>query len=143
MRPSLIIPRLRTECATFSNRVAGAASLRQALLQDDFPVPHAFVVRSPMEVTETVLSGLEQDLTLGFAVAIAVSNTSDPRGQDASEALADCIAEVVAALKGWTPDGTLYAPILLVGETGDYTDWTRARAWTQLDFAAASTTAAL
>jgi hypothetical protein len=80
---------------------------------------------------------------MGFAVAIAVSNTADERGQDASEALADCIAEVVAALQGWTPDGELYAPILLVGETGDYTDWTRARAWTQLDFTSASTTAAL
>ncbi len=143
MRPSLIIPRLRSECPIFSNRVAGAASLKHALMQDDFAVPHAFVVRAPMEVAEAMLSDLDQDINLNFAVAIAVSYTADDRGQDASEALADCIAEVVAAIKGWTPDGELYAPILLAGETGDYTDWTRARAWTQLDFTSASTTAAL
>jgi hypothetical protein len=143
VRPSLIIPRLRSGCPIFSNRVAGAASLKHALMQDDFPVPHAFVVRAPLEVGDPMLSDLEQDVTLGFAVAIAVSNTSDERGQDASEAMADCIAEVVAAIKGWTPNGALFAPILLAGETGDYTDWTRARAWTQLDFTSASTTAAL
>jgi len=112
-------------------------------MQDDFSVPHAFVVRAPMEVGQPMLSDLDQGINLGFAVAIAVSNTADDRGQDASEALADCIAEIAAALIGWTPNGALFAPILLVGETGDYTDWTRARAWTQLDFTASSTTAAL
>lgn len=141
MRPSLVIPRLRTLCPAFANRVAGAATYRQVSLQDDFPAPHAFVLPlGDVADGEVMLSALDQELTTRFAVVVAVSNTSDERGQAAAEVIYDLRASLIAALVGWTPDATRYGPVLYRGMPDD-PDVTRARAWAQFDFEATAYTA--
>lgn len=141
MRPSLIIPRLRTLCTAFQNRVAGSATYRQVALQDDFPAPHAFVLPLGESADgEVMLSSLDQELTTRFAVVVAVANTSDERGQAAAEAIYDLRANIIAALVGWTPDPARYSPILYRGMPDD-PDITRARAWAQFDFESLATTA--
>ena len=141
MRPSLVIPRIRAQCSIFANRVAGSATYRQVSLQDDFPAPHAFVM--PLgEVAdgEVMISTVDQELTTRFAVVVAVTNTSDERGQAAAEAIYDIRAALLAALVGWTPDATRYAPILYRGMPDD-PDVNRARAWAQFDFESIAYTA--
>lgn len=140
MRPSLIIPRLRAQCPLFVNRVAGSATYRQVSIQDDFPVPHAFVLPMGESDAEVMLSSLDQELTTRFAVVVAVSNTSDERGQAAAEAIYDIRVELLTALVGWTPDATRYAPILYRGMPDD-PDITRSRAWVQFDFESLTYTA--
>lgn len=141
MRPSLVIPRLRAQCPVFANRVAGAATYRQVAVQDDFPVPHAFLLPlGDVEDGEVMLSALDQELTTRFAVVVAVANTSDERGQAAAELIHDARAELIAALVGWTPDAARYSPVLYRGMPDD-PDITRARAWAQFDFEANAYTA--
>ena len=141
MRPSLIIPRLRAQCPVFQQRVAGAATFRQVVLQDDFPVPHAFVLPLGDSADgDVMVSGLDQELTTRFSVNVAVANTSDERGQAAAELIYDARAELIAALVGWTPDAARFSPILYRGMPDD-PDITRARAWAQFDFEALAFTA--
>lgn len=141
MRPSLVIPRIRTQCGIFQNRVAGAATYRQVSLQDDFPVPHAFVIPlGDVADGEVMVSALDQELTTRFAVVVAVANTSDERGQAAGEAIYDIRAALLGALVGWTPDAARYSPVLYRGMPDD-PDVTRARAWAQFDFEANAYTA--
>lgn len=141
MRPSLIIPRIRAQCSAFANRVAGAATYRQVSLQDDFPVPHGFVM--PLSETadgDVMISSLDQELTVRFAVVVAVSNVSDERGQAAAEQFYTIRAQLLGALVGWTPDATKFSPILYRGMPDD-PDINRARAWAQFDFEATAYTA--
>ena len=141
MRPSLIIPRLRTECPIFVNRVAGSATYRQVSLQDDFPVPHAFVLpQGESAEGEVMLSALDQEIATRFAVVVAVANTSDERGQAAAEAFYDIRVQLLTALVGWTPDASRFAPILYRGMPDD-PDINRSRAWAQFDFEALAYTA--
>lgn len=141
MRPSLVIPRIRAQCPIFANRVAGAATYRQVSLQDDFPAPHAFVLPlGELADGEVMISAVDQELSTRFAVVVAVSNTSDERGQAAAEAIYDIRAELLTALVGWTPDVTRYAPVLYRGMPDD-PDVNRARAWAQFDFEAIAYTA--
>jgi hypothetical protein len=141
MRPSLVIPRIRAQCSIFANRVAGAATYRQVSLQDDFPAPHAFVLPlGELADGEVMISTVDQELATRFAVVVAVSNTSDERGQAAAEAIYDIRASLLTALVGWTPDATRYAPVLYRGMPDD-PDVNRARAWAQFDFEALAYTA--
>lgn len=141
MRPSLVIPRIRAQCPIFANRVAGAATYRQVSLQDDFPAPHAFVLPlGELADGEVMISAVDQELATRFAVVVAVSNTSDERGQAAAEAIYDIRASLLTALVGWTPDATRYAPVLYRGMPDD-PDVNRARAWAQFDFEALAYTA--
>jgi hypothetical protein len=140
MRPSLVIPRIRAQCPIFANRVAGSATYRQVALQDDFPVPHAFVLPlGDAADGEVMLSNLDQELTTRFAVVVAVANTSDERGQAAAEIIFDARAQLIAALVGWTP-GASFAAVLYRGMPDD-PDINRARAWAQFDFEALAYTA--
>jgi hypothetical protein len=140
MRPSLVIPRIRAQCPIFANRVAGSATYRQVSLQDDFAVPHAFVLPLGEAADgEVMLSNLDQELTTRFAVVVAVANTSDERGQAAAEVIFDARAQLIAALVGWAPNPT-FAPVLYRGMPDD-PDITRARAWAQFDFEARAYTA--
>lgn len=141
MRPSLIIPRVRAACPVFQQRVAGAATYRQVSLQDDFPVPHAFVLPlGDAADGDVMISTLDQAITTRFAVVVAVANTSDERGQAAAEFIFTARAQLIAALVGWTPEQGRYSPILYRGMPDD-PDITRARAWAQFDFEAEASTA--
>ncbi|MFH5927151.1 phage tail terminator protein [Roseomonas xinghualingensis] len=133
IRPSLVIPRIKAQCPIFANRVAGAAAMRKALLQDDFPVPHAFVV--PLSDTgegEVSLSDLAQELPARFGVVVVVDNTSDEPGMAAAEKLMNVRDELHAALIGWAPSEA-HAPCIYVGMPDD-PDTSRARCWAQFDF---------
>lgn len=141
MRPSLVIPRLRAQCPIFANRVAGSATYRQAIMQDDFAVPHAFVLpQGELADGEVMISAVDQELSTRFAVVVAVLNTSDERGQAAAEAIYDIRVALLSALVGWTPDATRYAPILYRGMPDD-PDVNRARAWAQFNFESLAYTA--
>jgi hypothetical protein len=133
IRPSLIIQRIRAECPIFGGRVAGAATMRKLYANDDFPVPHAFVL--PLSDTgEAVveLSDLATELPARFGVVVAVENTSDAPGMGAAEALMDARDQLHAALIGWGPvEGA--APCLYEGMPDD-PDTSRVRAWAQFDF---------
>ena len=134
MRPSLIIPRIKAECPIFAGRVAGSATMRRVFEQTDFPVPHAFVVTLGEEPSgDVTLSDLDQELTRRFSVTVAVDNTSDERGQAASEVLEDCRNQLLAALVGWSPDPERYGAVFYAGMPYDI-DISRARAWAQLDW---------
>lgn len=141
MRPSLVIPHLRTACPVFANRVAGASQLRTAIGNDNLAVPHAFVVLiMDRAADEAILSPLQQEIVSRFAVIVAVANTSDERGQSASEALCDIKRDLLTALVGWTPDLSRYSPCLYEGMPED-PDSTRERAWAQFDFISTATSA--
>ena len=140
MRPSLIIPRIRAQCPIFANRVAASATYRQVSMQDDFPVPHAFVLPLGDNADgEVMLSALDQELTTRFAVVVAVSNASDERGQAAAEVIYDIRRALLTALVGWVP-APQYGAVLYQGMPDD-PDISRARAWAQFDFAALDYTA--
>lgn len=140
MRPSLIIPRLRAECPIFAGRVAGALDYKRALLAEDFPVPHAFVLLQGINPTgEDQLSNLDQEVNLQMSVVLAVSSAADDRGQDAGEQMISCFVQVRDALLGWSPDLNLYGSILMDGLTlADGEAFTRARAWAQCDISSAA-----
>ena len=138
MRPSLIIPRLRAQCASFSNRVGGAADYAGAQLSEaELAVPHAFVIPVATTPIENQLLGgsVAQDVIDTFAVAICVLNTVDERGQDSAETMEGLIEEVVSALIGWTPSGNFGA---VEWAATEYSDPDRARLWAQVTFQVAS-----
>lgn len=139
MRPSAIIPRLRSECPVFGGRVAGAVDYRRAIVADDFPVPHAFVLLAAITPSgEVQLSRLDQEVNVQLSVVVAVSSAADDRGQDASEQFITCFAQIRDALLGWTPDSS-FGPILMDGFTlTEGETFTRARAWAQIDITAAA-----
>lgn len=140
MRPSLVIPRLRTQCPIFANRVAGAIDYKRAVASDDFPVPHAFVLLQGITPTgEELLSDLDQEVNSQLSVVIAVSSAGDARGQDAGEQLISCFVQVRTALLGWSPDPTLFGLILMDGLTlAEGESFTRSRSWAQCDITSTS-----
>lgn len=134
IRPSLVIARIRAACPIFANRVAGAAAMRRLYEQDDFPVPHAFVVPlSDTGESEVMLSDLSQELAVRFGVVVAVDNSTDEPGMAAAEALMTARDQLHAALIGWAPSEA-HAPCLYAGMPDD-PDTSRVRCWAQFDFA--------
>jgi hypothetical protein len=94
-----VIGRLRADAPAFSNRVAGAGELDQAL--DDrstsFAFPAAYVVPAGEEA--------ESDQVVErFGVVVAVDATADERGQAPLETLDTIRDELLLALRWWTPD---------------------------------------
>lgn len=141
MRPSLVIPRLQAECPAFGGRVAGSASFEQAVMQDDFAVPHAIVLLGPEgDGNDPALSDLDQEMVMSFAVVVTVSNTADDRGQAAAEQIFDIRAELLAALVGWTPDNARYSPVLYLGMPDD-PQMNRSRLHARFDFQTTANTA--
>jgi hypothetical protein len=133
IRPSLVIPRIRAQCPIFAGRVAGAATMRKLYANDDFPVPHAFVIPlSDSGEAEVMLSDLAMDLAVRFAVVVAVDNTTDEPGMAAAETLMDARDQLHAALIGWAPSEA-HAPCIYAGMPDD-PDTSRLRAWCQMDF---------
>lgn len=134
IRPSLVIPRIVAQCPIFAGRVAGAAAMRKLYAQDDFPVPHAFVIPlSDTGESEVMLSDLAQELAVRFAVVVAVDNTSDEPGMAAAEMLMTARDQLHAALIGWKPSET-HAECLYAGMPDD-PDTSRIKCWAQFDFA--------
>lgn len=133
MRPSLIIPRLRASCPSFSNRVGGAVDFEGAQLAEELTMPCAFVFPIASQPAENALLGgfVAQDVTEVFGVAVCVSNTLDERGQDSAETMHDLLEEIRAALLGWAP-GSDFGPIEWAGI--EFTAPDRARLWATISF---------
>lgn len=130
---SPVIVQIRAQVATFSDRVAGAASFEAAQGADDVVVPAAYVVPVGDEVEQSqTAGGIVQSMNEVIGVIVAVDNTSDARGQAAADQLETIRAALWAALLGWDPDASgeqfEYAGGTIVGMT-------RARVWMQFDFA--------
>jgi hypothetical protein len=137
MRPSLIIPRLREQCATLGGRVGGAADFAAAEEVDDLQVPCAFVVPGGDTVgpSEVIAEGF-QEVEDRFTVIVCVSNSSDERGQQGMETLYDIRDELLAALLNWSPSAA-HGRISYAGSDGDpLID--RARIWHGYDFTVAT-----
>ena len=112
--PDLIIARIRTQVAGFSNRVAGTAAEAKASEQTEFALPHAFFMPGGLEPAETQISSLDQEMIVRFRVMIAVSNATDERGQAGASALLGLAADTMQALLAYQPS-TDFAPILSDG----------------------------
>ena len=106
MMLSPIIAAMRDRCASFANRVAGAADYDALEENTRVVVPAAFVV--PLDDRpEAVVSGsndYRQVMEDGFRVVVLLSNTADQRGQEAYDQVATIRRELWAALLGWEPD---------------------------------------
>ena len=130
--PGLVIARLRAECATFSNRVAGTASEARASEQNQLALPHAFFMPGAIEPGEEQLSPLDQEMTVRFRVLIAVDNTSDDRGQAGAAGLYAAAAAVINALVGWVP-ASGWSAVLCDGLEDSF-DNNRAMLWGTAEF---------
>lgn len=139
MRPSLVIPRIRANCPTLANRVAGAADFTAAATADDVVVPCAFVIPGGDSVDENDIigGGLVQEVIDRFTVIVCVSNTTNERGQDGMETIFDIRDELLAALVGWSPDAD-HGVVNYAGADGD-PSLDRARIWHGFDFFARTT----
>lgn len=129
-----IISALRARCATFSNRVAGAAQFKLLPENAALSVPCAFVIPlddSPKE--PLALNSVRQMMNDSFAVIVAVSNLSDEKGQSGASNIHTLRAELWAALLGWNPSDD-YSGITYEG--GQLLSLDRARLWYQFEFAA-------
>jgi len=142
MKTSPIIERVRDQVAAFAGRVAGAAEFAQAAEQEQFPVPHAFVLNAEEEVLVADAQSGARSLTAGqvsqvvwevFAIVVAVDNTADLRGQAAGDQLDDLKLALHAALIGWSPDADLYSGLEYRG--GSHLLATRARLWHEFRYA--------
>lgn len=135
MQLEVIIQALRERCPTLSTRVAGAAEFKAVTEATALPVPCAFVI--PLDDNPAgsgSATGVRQQLEDSFAVIVAVSNTTDERGQKSAHDMHAMRAELWAALLGWRPatdyDGIIY-------EGGNLLTIDRARLWYQFEFSAA------
>ena len=133
MKATAIIARLKAEVPALGNRVGGTADLAAAQMQDDLPVPHAFVVPGGDVADDADLMGAitQQDMVEEFAVVVAVDNTSDQIGRSAGDAVDDLRTAIWAALLGWEPAAE-HGPFSYLGS--NHLDMSRARLWHQFNF---------
>lgn len=125
MRPSLVIPRLRSACPAFANRVAGASGIDDAMeivmeAQPGLDVPAAIVLWEGDEpgndiTLSTDALGMDQEIVSRFSVTVIVDGSGDGRGHNAAERLLDVRAELLAALVGWSPDPQRIGACLYAG----------------------------
>jgi hypothetical protein len=135
MKVKALIDRIKAECGSFSNRVAGTAEFEDSVEKSDLAVPYAFVIPLSEEVGENVTAGsvITQMIDDRFGIIVCVSNTADPRGQAGGEALDDLRTELLDALLGWEPDAS---HVGMEYRGGRHLAMNRARLWHQFDFAA-------
>lgn len=133
MKAGPIIARLRDQCASFSNRVAGVAEFDDALPHDEsLAVPHAFVIVGFNSGLEAQTAGLvTQVLNDELSVVLCVDNTEDDRGQGGADNVEDLLDEVWSALIGWVP-GTGYGGLQY--QSGSLLAVSRARLWYVMEF---------
>jgi hypothetical protein len=129
-----IITALRTRCASFANRVQGAAQFSPAPATDTLAVPCAYVV-AQSEVAEEVRArnDVRQGLTESFAVIVAVSTQSDASGLSAMTSLHALRTELWAALLGWQPSARHEG---LIYQGGHLMSLDSQRLWWQFNFSA-------
>lgn len=127
MNVTPIIARLKSEVPAFSNRVFGSATYALALETElELALPQAFVVPISIDAEPNELMGsiTAQRFHEEITVAIVVDNTTDERGQSASESIESLLVSVRNALIGWQ-DQTGYSDFEL--RTGEIVFADRAR----------------
>ena len=117
--PDLVIERLRLECATFSNRVAGSATEARVSEQTELAVPHAFFTPAGCEPAEGMLSNFEQEIIVRFTIVVTVGN-SDRLGPDGTTNFYAAAASVIRALVGWNPNSAVFGPVICEGIEDDF-----------------------
>jgi hypothetical protein len=139
MQLEVIIQALRERCPLFgadssTRRIAGAAQYKLLAENAQLPVPCAFVIPlddNPGEPKSA--NGVWQELADSFAVIVALSNTTDEKGQAAVASVRSVRTQLWAALLGWRPSED-YNGIYYQGGSLLHID--RARLWYQFEFAA-------
>lgn len=136
MKTGPVIARIKaTMAARFGTRVGGTAEFVGARdSQDTMAVPHAFVMTLPDEPTEPLtVSNNTQAIDDRLCVIVAVSNTADPRGQNADDQLDDIRTELLDALMNWEPGDPLFHSALIY-DGFENIELTRARLWRRFNF---------
>lgn len=129
-----IISALRARCATFGNRVAGAAQFKPLPENAALAVPCAFVIPLDDAPKDSMaLNSVRQQLNDSFSVIVAVSNLADEKGQSGASNIHALRAALWSALLGWQP-GPDYKGIAYEG--GSLLAMDRARLWYQFEFGA-------
>lgn len=128
------IIRIKDQVATFSDRVGGTTEFAAAQeMQETLAVPHAFVMPlADLPSTSLEVFGVLQQIEERLGVLVAVDNTTDTRGQAASDQIESIRGELWTALLGWSPDPAVYECIEYAG--GFHLTMSRARLWHQFDF---------
>lgn len=135
MNLDLVIQQLRGFATLFGNRVAGAAEFNAALETDALmTLPAAYVLRLQSSPTENdSLDGLYQVSTRRIAVAVALDNSAERRGQAAITSLDAIEAALFGAILNWRPDPDRSARGF--ASDGDHLLHSdRARLWHQFEF---------
>lgn len=117
MNVATVIERLRTNAASFSQRVYGLAELYAADFEskEGTSRPCAFVTLSADDAqngTEEI--GITPHILEQFGVVLCLSNTTDDDGQTAQQSVHALRAEVFGAILNWSPAAG-YLPVQYVG----------------------------
>jgi hypothetical protein len=128
-----VITRIRAQCASFSNRVAGASELPAAQRDSDtIAKPSAWVVPAREIATQNMIElGSLDRIQESFYVIVALDNTGEPRGQTSSIAVEAIRDELRAGLIGWAVDSD-HLPTQY--DAGDLGDIDRSTLWYQFSF---------
>lgn len=102
--------RLQTQIPDLAGRVQDAADFTEMLKRGGAPaatpaafvIPAAMIGRQPASATGLFI----QDYTESISVVLVFSST-DPRASRAFKRLRPFIADVIEAIAGWTPGGTV------------------------------------
>lgn len=111
MRVSVILERLRVTCPSF-------ATVDHALTSPTtITYPAALVVPVKRMARPNQFLGVHaQMVDVTFGIHILIRRRQDgPTDAGAADDLDDLFAEVLAALKAWTPDGAIYKPFDYAG----------------------------
>lgn len=129
-----IIAAIKARCASFSNRVAGAAEFASLPEKSVLPVPAAFVIPLDDEAQANKSdNGYLQDVRDVISVVVVIDNTPDERGQTAIYSIRTIRAELWKALLAWNPDAQ-HGRITYEG--GHLLKMDRARLYYQFEFGA-------
>lgn len=131
---ALIIAALKTRCASFGGRVAGAAEYKRLPEAANLDMPAAYVI--PLDENPDAVqshNGYRQVVRDSVAVVVVLANTADERGQGSITSVRAIRTELWAALLGWEPDAD-HGRIEYEG--GQLLDLDRARLYYQFEFAA-------
>ncbi len=128
-----VITRIRAQCASFTNRVAGSAELALASREtESITKPSAWVIPDTERATENRVDfGSYDRIEESFRVVVALDNTGDYRGQASSIAVEAIRDELRAGLVGWAVDSD-HLPTQY--DAGDLADIDRSALWYEFRF---------
>ncbi|MCK9389767.1 MAG: hypothetical protein M0Q22_15430 [Sulfuritalea sp.] len=130
----LIIAAIKARCASFGQRVSGAAEYKRLSETTNLATPAAYVI--PLDdVAEGQQSenSYRQQIKDAIAIVVVLSNTADERGQTPLATVRTLRKELWKALLAWAPDAE-HGRISYEG--GQLLDLDRAHMYYQFEFSA-------